>query len=240
MAVSEWAPRRFWREVVVVPEGEGFALRLDGRALRTPAKAALRVPTPALAEALAEEWRAVEERVDPRLMPLTRAANAAIDKVAPQREAVVEELAGFGASDLLCYRAEEPEGLVAHQAEAWDPLLRWAEASFDAPLAVTQGVMPVAQDERALRRLAAPLREADAFALTGLSDLVALSGSLVIGLAAVSRAWEPADLWARARADEAWQEAIWGRDEEAAEAAAARRLDFLRAARFHALATGGA
>lgn len=238
--MSEWAPKRFWREVEVVPDGAGFGIRLDGRMPRTPAKASLRLPTRAFAEAVAAEWRAVGEVVDPLAMPATRAANAAIDKVAPQREAVVAELAGFGASDLLCYRAEAPEELVARQAAAWDPLLRWAEATHGARLAVTTGVMPVAQDPGALERLAAPLAAADAFALTALSDLVALSGSLVIGLAAVSGGWEAQDLWERSRTDETWQEEVWGRDEEAAEAADRRRRDFLRAGRLHALATGQA
>lgn len=235
--MSEWAARRFWREVSVVPEAGGFGLRLDGRGLRTPGKAVLRVPSQALAEALAEEWRAVEDALDPRGMPVTRAANAAIDKVAPEREAVVEELMGFGETDLLCYRATAPEGLVARQAEAWDPLLDWADAALGARLVPVRGVMPRPQDPDALSRLAAPLRPADPFALTALCDLVSLSGSLVIGLAAVSGAWEPDDLWARSRADEDWQEAQWGRDEEAHERVLLRRRDFLRAHRFHGLAT---
>ena len=237
--MSGWAARRFWREVAVVPEGDGFALRLDGRGLRTPAKAPLVVPTPALAEAVAEEWRAVGEVVDPRAMPATRAANAALDKVAPEREAVVAELASYGDADLTCYRAEAPEGLVARQAAAWDPLLDWAEAAHGARLAPVAGVMHRPQDAGALARLAEPLRRADAFALTALSDLVALSGSLVIGLAAVSGTWDPADLWARSRVDEVWQEERWGRDEQAAETADLRRRDFLRAHRLHRLASGG-
>lgn len=236
--MSEWAARRFWREVEVAPEGAGFALALDARPLRTPAKAPLVVPTRALADALAQEWRAVAEVVDPRAMPVTRAANAAIDKVAPHRAAAADELAAYGDSDVVCYRAAEPEGLVAAQAEAWDPLLAWAEAAHGARLATVEGVMPVPQDADALARLAAPLRRADAFALTALSDLVALSGSLVIGLAAVSGDWDAGDLWERSRVDEAWQERVWGRDEEAAEAAAARGRDFLLARRFHALAGG--
>ena len=237
--MTEWAARRFWREVAVEPEAGAYALRLDGRPLRTPAKAPLRLPTEPLALAVAEEWRAVGETVDPLAMPATRAANAAIDHVAPAREAVVAEIAGYGASDLLCYRAAAPEGLVERQAEAWDPLLDWAAATYGARLAVTAGVMPAAQDPGALDRLAEPLRASDAFALTALSDLVALSGSLVIGLAAASGAWEPSDLWERSRVDEAWQEAVWGRDEEAAEVAAHRRRDFLRAERFLSLAAGG-
>ena len=234
--MTEWATRRFWAEVAVLPEAGGFALRLDGRALRTPAKAPLRVPNRALAEAVAEEWRSVGERVDPVSMPVTRAVNAAIDKVAPERAAVAEELAGYGDSDLTCYRAEEPRALVARQAEAWDPLLEWAAERHGGRLGLRAGVMPRPQDRAALDRLAAPLRDMDAFALTAMSDLVGLSGSLVIGLAAASGEWEPDDLWARSRVDETWQEEQWGRDEEAVEVAAHRRSDFLRAHRFHFLA----
>ena len=236
--MSEWAAKRFWRQVAVVPEEGGFGLRLDGRAVRTPAKAPLRVPTPALAEAVAREWRAVEEVVVPAAMPLTRAANAAIDKVAPQSDAVRAELLSYGASDLLCYRAEAPQGLVERQAEGWDPLLDWAAAVLGARLAVTAGVMPAPQDPAAIEALAAPLREADAFALTALSELVSLSGSLVVGLAAISGEWDAEALWERSRIDEAWQEEVWGRDEEAAEAAAARGQAFLRARTLHRLATG--
>ena len=232
--MSGWAARRFWREVAVVPKADGFALRLDGRGLRTPAKAPLVVPTPALAEAVAEEWRAVGGVVDPRTMPMTRAANAALDKVAPEREAVVAELAGYGDADLTCYRAEAPEALAARQAEAWDPLLDWAARTHGARLRPVAGVMHRPQDAGALARLAAPLGGADPFALTALSDLVALSGSLVIGLAAVS-GWDPDDLWARSRIDERWQEELWGRDEEAAAAAELKGGDFLRAHRLHGL-----
>ena len=238
--VSGWAARRFWREVAVVPEVGGFALRLDGRGLRTPAKAPLVVPTPALAEAVAEEWRAVGEVVDPRAMPATRAANAALDKVASEREAVVAELAGYGDADLTCYRAEAPEALVARQAEAWDPLLDWAARAHGARLTPVAGVMHRPQDAGALARLAAPLGRADPFALTALSDLVALSGSLVIGLAAVSGAWDPDDLWARSRIDERWQEELWGHDEEAAAAAALKRRDFLGAHRLLGLLAASA
>ena len=234
--MTEWAQRRFWTEVTVVPEAGGQAVRLDSRPLRTPAKAALRMPTRALAEAVAGEWRTVEELVDPAAMPITRAVNAAIDKVEPQREAVAAELAAYGDSDLTCYRAEGPEALAERQAEAWDPLLRWAAEHHGARLEPRVGVMPRPQDPAALGRLAAPLRGMDAFALTAMSDLVALSGSLVIALAAASGDWDPEDLWARSRVDETWQEEQWGRDDEAAEVAALRERDFRRAHRFLILA----
>lgn len=233
--MTDWALKRFWSEVDVVAEAEGWAIALDGRAVRTPARAPLVLATEALAQAVAEEWAAQEGRVRPEAMPLTRAANSAIDKVAPQREAVVEMLAAYGATDLLCYRAEAPAALARRQAEAWDPLLAWARDALGAPLVATTGLVPVAQPDHALAALRGRIAAQDVFGLTALHDLVTLSGSLVIGLAAVEGA-RPADaLWSCARLDEDWQESQWGRDAEAAEAAEARRWDFLNAARLHRL-----
>ena len=230
--MNAWAPRRFWKAVSVQDGGGGWEIRLDGRPLLTPLKAPLVLPTRALADALAGEWDSVGERVDPGAMPWTRAANSAVDKVAPQREGVIALLTEYGATDLVSYRAGVPETLAARQAAAWDPLLDWAEATYGARLAVTTGVMPLQQDPEALFRLAAPLRGADAFALTALHDLVALTGSLVIGLAAAGEAEPPAALWDRSRIDETFQAEQWGQDDEADRAAAARRAEFLHAHRF--------
>lgn len=235
--MTGWALRRFWSEARAEPVAGGFGVRLDTRALRTPAKAALVVPTRALAEAIAAEWQAVEGEVRPAGMPLTRAANAAIDKVARQHAEVVAAVAAYGASDLLCYRAEAPEALAARQASAWDPLLAWAGAALGAPLAVTRGILPCAQPPESLARLEAVVAACDAFALTALSELVSLSGSLVIGLAALAGHAPGAALWEASRIDENWQEEHWGSDAEAAAAAAARRAAFLAALRFHALST---
>ncbi|MFN6978514.1 MAG: ATP12 family protein, partial [Gemmobacter sp.] len=151
--MSEWTPRRFWSAAAAVPQAGGFAVCLDGRPVRTPARAALILPTAALAEAIAGEWDAQGPEVRPATMPLTRAANSAIDKVIPQRAAVADEVAGYGACDLICYRAEAPAALAARQASAWDPLVEFARETFGAPLNVTCGVMPAAQPGPSLERL---------------------------------------------------------------------------------------
>lgn len=223
--------RRFWTEVSVVEVPGGFALRLDDRPLRTPAKAELVVPTRALAEAIAAEWRGVEGEIRPDLLPFTKAANAAVDRVAPDPAPLVDGLAAYGESDLLCYRADSPAALAARQAAAWDPPLAWAAAHLGAPLAVTEGLRHKPQDRASLAALRTAVAAHDPFALTALSELVSLSGSLVLALATASGAMTPAEAWAASRVDEAWQEEQWGVDAEAAAAARRREADFLRAAR---------
>ena len=235
--MSEWKARRFWKAVETAEGADGWEVRLDGRPVRTPAKAPLALPTAALAAAVATEWDAVGEAIDPGAMPVTRAANSAIDKAAPQRAALIDELAGFGETDLLAYRAEHPDALVARQAAEWDPLLDWAEGRFGARLRPVAGVMFAPQDPAAIAALRAPLEASDAFALTALSDLVSLSGSLVIGLRAAEGGADPAALWRASRLDEIWQAELWGADEEAEAAAAVKGRAFADAARFHALAS---
>lgn len=230
-----WAVRRFWDRAGVVETAAGFGVALDGRPLRTPAKAALTLPSRALAEAIAAEWDAQQGQVDPLAMPLTRAANSAIDKVTPMFAAVVDEVARYGGTDLLCYRATEPPALAARQAEAWDGLLDWAAAALGARLAVTRGVIPVAQPEAALAALRRRVATADAFGLTALHDLVAISGSLVIGLAVAAGRIAPDQGWSLSRIDEDWQAGLWGRDDEAERIAGLKRADFLAAARLWTL-----
>jgi len=235
--MSEWAARRFWEKASVAPSGARFSVRLDDRPVRTPAKAPLVVPTRELASSIAAEWDAQSGKIDPRDMPLTRAANAAIDKVVPQQAEVVSMLADYGDADLTCYRAEAPAELVARQAAAWDPLLDWATDCFGARLVPVTGVVHSPQNATSLARLKQPLMAMSAFELAGFHDLVSLSGSLVIGLAA-SRNFLPIDvLWARSRIDEDWQEQKWGRDDEASAAAAQKRRGFLEAAKFYRLST---
>lgn len=223
--------RRFWKEVAVAPREAGHAVLLDARPLRTPAKRPLEVPTRALALAMAQEWHEQGPRIDPNAMPVTRAANSALDKVAPQRAAVARMLAEYGGADLLCYRAEAPAELVARQAAAWDPWLGWAREALGAPLVQTRGVMHVPQPQQSLDRLAARVAAEDAFRLTALHDLVTLSGSLILGLAVAGHALAPTDAWEVSRIDEIWQEEQWGRDEEAHAMAEARRAAFLTADR---------
>jgi chaperone required for assembly of F1-ATPase len=233
--VSIWTPRRFWTSATVTAAGGGFTIQLDGKPVRTPLKAALILPTEGLAQAVAAEWQAVEGKVNPAVMPFTRMANSAIDKVAPQITAVADMLADYGGSDLLCYRATAPEALADRQAAAWDPLLDWAATALDAPLHAVPGVMPHAQPGPSLAALRRAVRDLSACQLVAFHDLVALSGSLVLALA-VTRGRLSADAaWDLSRIDEAWQIAEWGEDAEAAEVAALKRADFLRADRFFAL-----
>ena len=228
--MTGWAPRVFWAEAAVAEVAGGWTVRLDTRPLRTPAKAPLVLPTRAMADLVAAEWAAQQGTVRPETMPATRAANAAIDKTGPLKPQVVAEVAGYGATDLLCYRAEGPAPLVARQAAAWDPILDWLAQRHGVRLACTAGVMPTAQDPAALARLADVVAGFDPFRLTALHDLVALPGSLAIGLAAGARAFDRAALWSAARIDEDWQTEHWGADDEAEAAAAARRAAFFRAA----------
>jgi len=238
--MSEWKVKRFWNSAQAVATETGFAVQLDGRPVRTPAKALLEVPTEALAQAAAAEWDAQTEAVNPETMPITCAVNAAIDKVSAQQAEVAEMLAAYGDTDLTCYRAAQPKELVDRQMAAWDPLLDWAADRYGARLIPVEGVIHQPQSAPALARLAAPLAAMTAFELTAMHDLVCLSGSLVIGLAAYDGAMPVDDLWSRSRIDEDWQVQQWGEDEEAAAQAALKRDAFLAAARFLMLTQGPA
>jgi chaperone required for assembly of F1-ATPase len=227
-----WPSRkRFWSDVAVAARDGGHAVLLDGKPLNTPSRQLLLLPTAAIARGVAREWQDLETEIVPERLPLTRAANSALDRVAPNHAGVVDALAAYGETDLLCYRADGPAPLVRRQAEAWDPWLDWAGSDLGAPLAVTTGVMPLPQPPASLAALHRAVAGHDAFALTGLHELVSLSGSLVLGLA-VSRGALAADMaWPISRVDEIWQAGQWGLDAEAEAAAEAKRRAFLQAAR---------
>lgn len=233
--MSVWAVRRFWTTAQTVATDGGFTVHLDNRPVRTPLKAPLVVPTLALAEAIAAEWQAQDGMVNPETMPFTRTANSAIDKVAPQFDVVAEMLAAYGGSDLLCYRAEGPEGLIALQAESWDPVLSWACDTLSATLVTTVGVMPVPQPRETMEALFRQVMGLTPFQLAAFHDLVAMSGSLVLALAVVRRRLSAETAWVLSRIDESWQISLWGEDEEAAEVAARKRQAFLHADRFYGL-----
>ena len=233
--MSVWSARRFWTTATAVPAPGGFAVQLDARPVRTPLKAPLILPTPGLAEAVAAEWQAQEGKIDPETMPFTRTTNSAIDKVAPQQAAVVEMLAAYGDSDLLCYRAEGPADLIARQAEAWNPILAWAAEVLHAPLVATAGVMHVDQPFESLAILHRRVDELSPFQLAAFHDLVAISGSLVLALAVTRKRVTAEAAWDLSRIDEDWQISLWGEDEEAAEVAARKRSAFLQADRFYGL-----
>lgn len=230
--MSGWKAKRFWKAARVEACEGGFTVTLDGRAVKTPAKAALVLPTRAMADAVAAEWQAQGEKVDPATMPVTRSANAALDKVRPQQAEVAGLIAAYGETDLLCYRAERPAELVARQAAAWDGWLDWAATRFGARLSVTAGVLPVAQPPEALAALSARVAACDIWELAALHDLVGLTGSLVLGLAVAEGEIDAEEAWRLSRIDEDWQISQWGADEEAAELAALKKQALIHAARF--------
>ena len=237
--MSEWKARRFWTTVATRPAEGGVEITLDDRVLRTPGKQALILPTQPLAEAVAEEWRAQGELIQPLTMPLTRAVNSTVEKVVPQFEAVAVMLAEYGSTDLLSYRATEPEALIRRQAAAWDPLVDWSAQVLDAPLRVTQGVIPVPQEAQSLRRLHDRVAALDPWGLTALHDLVTIPGSLVLGLAVTQGRLTAAEAHALSRIDEDFQAEQWGSDAEAQEAAAARLLAMKQAERLWLLSRRG-
>jgi chaperone required for assembly of F1-ATPase len=224
--------KRFWKAVSVEREDDGWAIKLDGREVKTPARAHLAVPSRRLAEAIADEWRSVRETLDPRAIPLTGLANAAIDRVAPAREAFAEGLARYAEADLTCYRAEGPRGLVERQEKEWDHLLAWARRRFDVDFATTTGLMHVAQPEGTVRRLCHAIGTLDPFRLAGLSPLVTIGGSLAAALAVLEKAITAEQAWEAVSLDERWQLEQWSADAEAQAALDRRRSDFLAAARF--------
>lgn len=233
--MSAWKAKRFWKQATATETEGGYTVQLDGRPVKTPAKTLLVVPTLAMAQAIAAEWEAQTGAVKPETMPFTRSANSALDKIIPQFQDVADILAAYGGTDLLCYRATGPEALVARQAATWDPLLDWSAAELGAPLRATAGVMHIAQDDRSLQNLRALVMTLSPFQLAGFHDLVAISGSLVLGFAVTRGRLAPQAAWEASRIDEAWQTEQWGEDEEAAASEAVRHADFLQAARFYAL-----
>lgn len=224
--------KRFWENAAAVASGDGFAIELDGRRVKTPARADLLVPTTVLAEAMAAEWNECGEIVDPRAMPLTGLANAAIDRVSVDKDGFAAGIARYGESDLTCYRAEGPDLLVARQSEAWDALLGWARRRYDVDFACVSGVMHVPQPEETVRKLVHAVAALDAFRLAALSQLVTIGGSLVAGLAVVDEMMPAEGAWEAVSLDDRWQMEHWGADAEAQAALDARRRDFMAAARF--------
>lgn len=230
--MTGWTAKRFWTLAAPAEQDGGFAIHLDGRPVRTPGKQPLIVPTRALAELIAAEWNAQDGQIRPDTMPATRAANSAIEKVRTSQPEVAALVAAYGETDLLCYRADHPAELVALQSETWDPLLDWAATRYGVTWTRVTGVMPQPQPARTVARLTEQVTALDPFRLTALHDLVALPGSLVIGLAAAEGAFDPESLWSAARLDEDWQARQWGQDPQAQAAAAARKAGFLEALRF--------
>lgn len=221
--------KRFWTSASVTQAADGWSVALDGRPLRTPARAVLVVPTAALAEAIAAEWNGVGEQLDPRALPITGFANAAMDRVAPDAAGFARRLAAYAESELIAYRADGPASLLAAQAAAWDPWVDWLARRYDAALTLTTGVMHVAQPPATLARIGAAFAAFTPFALAPLDPIVTITGSAVLALAVAAGELDATAAYDIAHVDARWQEEQWGRDPLAEKAEATRRADLAAA-----------
>jgi chaperone required for assembly of F1-ATPase len=229
--------KRFYKETAVDLGDGGHRVLLDGKPMRTPAKAVLVVPTRALAEAIAAEWGEVPDKADINAshLPLTRLAATGLDRVTTQRARVIEDTAKYGGSDMLCYRAGGPETLVKRQQETWQPLLDWADERYGARLVVVEGLAFVEQPADAVARLHEAVATHSDLALSALYNLTHISGSLVVALAVAERRLSAADAFAAAQLDELYQVERWGEDPIAAKRHEGIRHDIEAGARFLAL-----
>jgi chaperone required for assembly of F1-ATPase len=204
--------KRFFREACVEAADGAFCVLLDGRAVKTPGRRSLALPTCDLAEAVATEWQNQSDVIDPIKLPLTRLANTIIDGVVSARSEVAAEIEKYLGSDLLFYRAAEPERLVARQRERWDPILAWAREALGARFALAQGVMFVTQPPEAVMAACRSLPQ-DAWRLGAVHVITTLTGSALIALALAHGKLTVEEAWAAAHVDEDWNMELWGQDE---------------------------
>lgn len=225
-------PKRFYKQAAAVAGDNGSArVELDGRQVKTPAKSTLELPSLAAAQLIADEFEAQTEEIDPALMPVTRLSNTAIDGVASDPQAVFEDILRFAASDLLCYRAASPAGLVEHQTETWDPFIDWLRTNLGANFALAEGVMHVEQPREAIAACSIALRRHDdPFSLTCLHQFTTLTGSAILALAIAEGQCDAQTAWNAAHVDEDWNKAQWGEDEEAAARRTAKQAEMMAAA----------
>ena len=224
-------PKRFYKDVAVAPSGNGFAVHLDGKPGRTPGRNVLVLPTEKAAGLVAEEFAAQGEKIDPSTMPVYRLVNTAIDGVAADPAAVRDDVAKFASSDLLCYRADGPSGLVERQAKAWDPVLDWVHQTLGARLLLAEGVIHVVQPRRALDAVGAHLAlRRDPLRLAALHLMTTLTGSALLAIAVEAGKIDAEAAWSAAHVDEDWQAEPWGRDSEAMARRAHRKRDMMAAA----------
>ncbi|MFZ3178951.1 MAG: ATP12 family protein [Methylocystis silviterrae] len=228
-------PKRFYKEAVAAPAEGGYGIFLDGRPVNTPARRPLVAPSQPLAEAIAAEWAAQGETIDPATMPLTKLMNTALDGVAAQMAEVEADVAKYAASDLICYRAGEPESLAAAQSSAWDPLVAFAREKLSVKFALAEGVMFIEQPQEALDAFARAVRDyvgegtGASLRLAALHVMTTLSGSAVLALAAARHEIDAGKAWEAANVDEDWQMRAWGEDAEAMARRSVRFQEFAAA-----------
>ena len=218
--------KRFWKKATVVEVSGGYGIELDGQRVQTPSKLPLIVVFRVIADAIASEWMAQVNLVNPSAMPATRMANSVIDKVILNQNAIIEMLTEYSGSDLLCYRATSPQSLIDAQGIVWDPLLDWSAKTNLAPMNVASGIMHVEQPVTSIDVYRSKLKEMNPYQLAGVHDLITISGSVIISMALISNHFSIDEAWTAASVDEIWQEKQWGSDMEAKEVRAKKRLDF--------------
>jgi chaperone required for assembly of F1-ATPase len=206
---------RFFENVTVEEAGEGFIVLLDGRPIKTPAKTTVLLPTRAAANGIAEEWDSQSEKIEPATMPLMQTAATAIDRVATQRQKVIEDIVSFGGTDLVCYRASYPKNLVAKQLEAWDPLLSWINDRHQIILKTTDSIAHIAQSSDALEKMAIIVRAQNDMTLAPLYNITSLCGSLVIALAVIDGRLTAEEAFEISELEETHTMELWGEDAEA-------------------------
>lgn len=231
-------PKRFYKDVHVSEDDSGFIVTLDGRQVKTPRRESLQLPTCELAEAIAAEWLAQHDVIDPATMPLTKLCNSAIDGAQPAMALVIDDIVKYSGHDLICYRADGPPALAGRQTELWDPVLAWAERSLGARWQCALGVMPVTQSAQSAQAVRAALAEASPFQLTGLHELTTLTGSALLALSYKAKHLTFDALWQAAHVDEDYQIAQWGEDAEAGARREVRYLEAKAADTLMTLATG--
>ncbi|WP_315920003.1 ATP12 family chaperone protein [Mesorhizobium sp. SP-1A] len=225
-------PKRFYEKASVSPVPEGYAVHLDGKPVRTPGKALLALPTEAAANLVAEEFAAQGETIDPMAMPVLRLANTALDGVATDPQAVLEDVLRFASSDLLCYRADAPQGLVDRQNAQWDPVLDWVRSTLGARFNLAEGVVHVDQPRESIAVLGAHLAQrSEPLRLAAMHLMTSLSGSALLALAVEHGGLDAEEAWKAAHVDEDWQAEQWGQDSEALARRSLRERDFMAAAR---------
>jgi len=228
-------PKRFFSAASIASHGDGFEIQLDGRTIKTPNRAPLAVPTEPLAEAIAAEWNALGEEIDPGLLPLTKIANTAIDGVRAREREVHDDIVRYIGNDLLFYRAETPDQLIARQADAWDPVLQWFSETYGAQFKTTAGIMPIEQNMLSVAKAASALTNETAMSLAPLHLITTLTGSALLTIAHLKGHLTTDQVWDATHVDEDWQIEQWGHDDEAAERRARRRHELEDAANFLAM-----
>jgi len=236
--MSEWKQKRFWKNVYVDSSKVGYFIKLDEKILKTPAKKKMVLPTEALANKVALEWDQQVEEIDPITMPFTKSANAVLDKVSEQYEEVSSLLSEYGETDLLYYRADSPSELQKRQKTGWDPIVKWAENTFEVQINCGTGIVYIPQNEKLFSETRKQINNLSIFELMAFYDMVSITGSLILSLAIINKRLSAQQAYQLSRIDEQWQLEQWGEDEEAKVASNQKNIAILHSEEFFALSGG--